>query len=523
MRIHFRFFLAVLFSYLLLLLLTVQCKTLKVNLIPSIFDGNTDEKTLPRIEREESPAQNQRNEEEPFSAFEIYKAVEEGDLDKVKALLEKNPQLVHSKDENGRTPLICAVSGGNEDLVEFLLSKGSFLDSKYLNGNGGTLLHTAAAKGLKKLCVRLIESDFDVDAKDRYGLTPMHMVALANQKEVAYLLIAKGADLNIQSESAWTPLRCAQEMGHSEFVEFLVLKGASRDETGLTNTEGEYFGQEETGFNPQLFSPGIVSSIFLEHSPVEFSSDGREAYWTSDFRDFGPTEGKIYFSRQMEGRWTSPRIAPFSEKLNCYNPVFSHDGNKLYFFAALPTANAEEPAPNPNIYVTERKGEGWSEPQIVEIPNIRGYLMTQFSIARDGTLYYAINPDDDEKSWDIYRSRLVEGHYTKPESLGDSINTFHWESYPYIDREQRYLIFTSMGRLDSFGGMDLYVSFRKDDGSWTEGVNMGDKINSSSVDTFANVSPDGKWLFFVSGRNGNVDVYWMDSSVISKLNPRDMK
>jgi ankyrin repeat protein len=491
MNKRYRFFSSVLFFCLLLFLFFVQCKTLKVNLYPPILD------------------------------FDIHKAAEEGNLEKVKAFLDKNPQLVHSTDENGRTPLIYAVAGGHKDLVEFLLSKGAALDPKYVNGSGGTLLHMAATSGLKDLCGRLIESDFDVDAKDRYGLTPMHMAALSNHKEVADLLISKGACLNAQSESGWTPLRFAEEVNHVELVEFLVSKGASREEIGWIDIEGEYFGQTGASFTPQLFSSGIVSSIFLEHSPVEFSPDAKEAYWTSDFRDFGPTEGKVYFSRQVEGRWTSPQIAPFSKKLNCYNPVISYDGNKLYFFAALPTEDPEEHVPN--IFVVARKKEGWSEPQIVEIPNIRGYLMTQFSVARDGTLYYAINPEDDEKSWDIYRSRLVKGHYTEPESLGGSINTPYWDSYPYIDREQRYMIFTSMGRPDSFGGMDLYISFRKDDDSWAEAINMGDEINSNSVDTFANVSPDGKWLFFVSGRNGNVDVYWVDAKIIEELKSDIMK
>jgi len=456
-----------------------------------------------------------------ISDFEIHKAVEECDLEEVKALLEKNPELIHAVGENDRNLLICAVIGGQKDMVEFLLSRGAAPDPEYVSGSGGTLLHLAASKGLMELSSLLIESGFDVDAKDRYGLTSLHLAALSNQKEVANLLISKGADLNAQSDSAWTPLRCAQEMNHMELVEFLVLKGASRDETGLTNMEGKYFGQAEAGFNPQLFSPGIVSSIFLEHSPVEFSPDGNEAYWTSDFREFGHTEGRIYFSMQVEGRWTSPRIAPFSEKMNSYNPVLSHDGNKMYFFAAPPSTSSQEPVPN--IYVVEREGEEWSKPQIVEIPNTRGYLMTQFSLTKEGTLYFSTDSDDGYGSFDIFRSRLIEGKYTEPENLGDSINGDFWDSCPYIDPEERFLLFTSMGRPDSCGGMDLYISFQIEDGLWTRAVNMGDCINTKGVEALANCSPDGKWVFFVSDRNGNVDVYWMYAKVINNLRPENVK
>lgn len=414
-------------------------------------------------------------------------------------------------------PLICAVIGGHKDMVEFLLSRGAAPDPEYVSPSGGTFLHLAVSKGL----IELIESGVDVDEKDRYGLTSLHLAALSNQKEIAGLLISKGADLNAQSRSAWSPLRCSKEMNHTEFAEFLASKGASREENGWTNIAGEYFGQTEPGMIPQLFSPGIVSSIFLEHSPVEFPPDGKEAYWTSDFRDFGLTEGKIYFSKQLEGRWTSPRIVPFSEKMNCYNPALSHDGNEMYFFAAPPSISSEESSPN--IYVVDREGEGWSEPQMVEIPNIRGYLMTQFSLTKEGTLYFSTDSDEGYGSFDIFKSRLVDGEYTEPENLGDSINGDYWDSYPYIDPEERFLIFTSMGRPDSCGGMDLYISFQKEDGFWSRAVNMGDQINTKGVEALANVSPDGKWVFFVSDRNGNADMYWMDAKVINSLSPENLK
>jgi len=290
--------------------------------------------------------------------------------------------------------------------------------------------------------------------------------------------------------------------------------------TNVTVRRGEYFGQKKPGIIPEVFAPGIVSTVYLEHSPVAFSPDCKEAYWTSDFRDFGGEEGRIFFSTQENGKWTSPQVAPFSEDLNCYNPVFSNDGSSMYFFAQ---PGGEGNNPSPHIYRVERENKGWSRPRVLDIPKMKGYLMTQFSLTTNGTLYFSTDSEDGYGSFDIFRSRLVDDQYKEPENLGEATNDRYWDSYPYIDPEERFLIFTSMDRPDGFGGMDLYISFRLDDGSWTQAVNMGDQINTKGVETLANVSPDGRWMFFVSDRNGNADVYWVDARIIEELQPKSLK
>ena len=46
--------------------------------------------------------------------------------------------------------------------------------------------------------------------------------------------------------------------------------------------------------------------------------------------------------------------------------------------------------------------------------------------------------------------------------------------------------------------------------------NMGEQINSSSADFTPILSPDGKYFFFTSWRNGSGDIYWVDSEAIKK-------
>jgi ankyrin repeat protein len=57
---------------------------------------------------------------------EIHDAAKSGDLEKVKALLKGNPNLVFSKDTNGRTPLHCAALQGQKNVAELLRQHGGY-------------------------------------------------------------------------------------------------------------------------------------------------------------------------------------------------------------------------------------------------------------------------------------------------------------------------------------------------------------------------------------------------------------
>ena len=78
------------------------------------------------------------------------------------------------------------------------------------------------------------------------------------------------------------------------------------------------------------------------------------------------------------------------------------------------------------------------------------------------------------------------------------------------------MIVSSSGRPDSLGSADLYISFKKEDGSWTNLKNMGSTINSRELDYCPMLSPDGKYLFFTSKRSGSGDIYWVDAKIINK-------
>ena len=63
------------------------------------------------------------------------------------------------------------------------------------------------------------------------------------------------------------------------------------------------------------------------------------------------------------------------------------------------------------------------------------------------------------------------------------------------------------------GRGDLYISFKNTDGTWTESVNMGEKVNTKKHELCPFVSHDGKYLFYTS----NQDIYWVSTEIIAKI------
>jgi len=79
------------------------------------------------------------------------------------------------------------------------------------------------------------------------------------------------------------------------------------------------------------------------------------------------------------------------------------------------------------------------------------------------------------------------------------------------------VIFSS-NRSGGYGGNDIYISFRKTDGTWTKAINLGPEINNNDMQLWPYASPDGKFLFYINleGR-GNGEVYWLDAGILRDL------
>jgi Tol biopolymer transport system component len=274
-------------------------------------------------------------------------------------------------------------------------------------------------------------------------------------------------------------------------------------------SQGDYMGQKPPGMTPELFAPGIVSTDKRELNSV-FTPDGKEFYYSIS------SGGRytIYVMRQEDGRWTEPEVTSFSNDYSNVDMCVSHDGRKLFFGSNRPRSGKGDAKKGHDIWAVTRTAGGWSEPENLGPLVNSGEHQIYPTVTEDLTLYFQSRREGNIGGSDLYRAEYVNGEYEKPENLGPAVNTEHNEGDVLIAPDESYLIVSTSGRSDSLGRSDLYISFRRADGSWTEVENMGSTINSTATEYCPMLSPDGRYLFFTSTKSGNGDIYWVDAKII---------
>ncbi len=290
--------------------------------------------------------------------------------------------------------------------------------------------------------------------------------------------------------------------------------GLIQDEFPTLN--GSYLGQKPPGMTPSVFALGIMNTIDKNHSCVAISPDGNQIVWSLFSTISGVRRERLWFTEIQDGSWTQPRVATFSGKYRDGSPQFSPDGKRLYFTSLRPI-NPNDKTTDANIWFIEMTKAGWSQSQPLDSPVNTEYQEWFPTVAKNGNMYYMFRRSSD-KPWNIYRSNFVNGEYTNPEKLGDAVNSPFVEGFHFIDPEERFLIFYSERPGGFCDGGELYICFRKKDGTWAEAKNMGQQINAASS-RFPGISPDGQFFFFSNLRNGMEDIYWVDAKIIEDLKP----
>jgi ankyrin repeat protein len=467
-------------------------------------------------------------------------ARERGGPKTIRILLDAGAD-VKAKDKFGATALHLASWRGKKEVVDILLDAGAPISSKgrdpryffsqaashglsrlfdevtkaggdptFTLPDGGTLLHAAAAGGSAEIISILIGKGLDINQKDNYGWMPLHYAARDGRVEAAKGLIEKGADIEARTIMGQSPLNVADERKYEKVRALLIAKGAEDKPIQFPVLEGDYLGQTPPGNTPELFAPGIVSSIWGLHSSAAFSPDGNMVMWAPMITIPGElySTGGILMSERVNGRWTPPRFTSFSGDEEGDVPFFSPDGKRVYFMSAMPTPEAPK-SRKERIWYVDRTSDGWSEPKAVNAAVNDYPHHWHFSVDADHTIYFSSSVPEGLGEGDIYRAKLVDGQWQRPENLGPPVNSDAGEGMPNIAPDGSYLLFSRT--------YDLYISYRKEDAGWTEPIKLEKSINTPSIEICPAVSPDGKYMFFLSQRGGESHIWWVDAGFIQKL------
>lgn len=259
--------------------------------------------------------------------------------------------------------------------------------------------------------------------------------------------------------------------------------------------ESHYLGHKPPGLIPEAFAPGIVCTEYYEYSGT----------FTPDLREF-------YFIRQG-GKYEEPTFIVLKNNNNTWQesvvsqwvgqPVISPDGNMMHLGKRY----------------KERTQTGWSELKELKAP-FNDIPIMRLSSSVSGT-YYFDSYHKEKPDFPIRYSRLVNGEHESPRELDEAINSgIKNLNHPFIAPDESYLLWDAV-REDGYGSSDIYISFKMQDGSWGNAINLGAKINTEAWEASAFVTPDGKYLFFsrnIGSENyENVDIFWVDAQIIENL------
>jgi ankyrin repeat protein len=216
---------------------------------------------------------------------ELIEAAAEGDMLRVRHLVDRDGTLAQGANMFGSTPLHAAWFGGYDDIVTLLMERGATLDGFRLaelgktdelrvhlnadpsfatsrNAGGSTPLHGACYWGSVGTTKLLIERGADVRAQSTDGFLDIHPLGSAvatpdvpcpaqsedNALKLVDLLLDNGADVNAQRKDGMTALHTAAYRGHLRVIRHLIDRGADQ----LIRSHAGGFHANETPFETAL-------------------------------------------------------------------------------------------------------------------------------------------------------------------------------------------------------------------------------------------------------------------------------
>ncbi len=285
--------------------------------------------------------------------------------------------------------------------------------------------------------------------------------------------------------------------------------------------KGPYLGQKPPSDTAELFAPGIISTNENE-ALFGIFNNGRYIIFDRTSDDFSDYENyPIYICQEIEGNWSDPTLTEKLGKPWYFNHPDPVNNEKIVYTWWLPL---DEYGKIVNIdlwSVRFREGE-WEKPTKLPYPVNTKCTDAWPSVTKHEILYFHSSREGGMGSADIYRSIPEEGEYKSVENLGSTINSKWLEHDPCLSSDGRFMVLSS-SREGSLGKDDLFVAFLKENGEWSNPVNLGNNINSEASENRPYLTPDGKYLFYTSTRYGNLDIFWVDAKIIESYRHRKYK
>jgi hypothetical protein len=160
-----------------------------------------------------------------------------------------------------------------------------------------------------------------------------------------------------------------------------------------------------------------------------------------------------------------------------------------------------------DIYISQKKENEWQLPTLLDTSINTSVHDACTGLSADGEKLLLFRTSKDLMSGDIYESSLINGQWSNPQILGSNVNSNgNIESSACYSKDNDLIVFSS-NRIGGYGGLDLYMVRKLDNGNWGEPFNLGPQINTEYNEDAPFLDPLGTTLYFSSQGHKNMGGY----------------
>ncbi len=287
------------------------------------------------------------------------------------------------------------------------------------------------------------------------------------------------------------------------FISVLMFSQEETAKDTVKNKLNERFKIHNVDINNEFPSFGTT---FFKEDQVIYSAQNDEDSRMDIYQGSIASDGQILNSR---------KIKSVSTKSYESNVTFTNDGKTVYFTRSLyGKVNSKKHKKNIRASIAILKASvapngDWTN--VKELPfNSKNYDVGHPALNSDGTkLYFTSNMEGTVGSTDIFVvDVLQDGTYSKPENLGEKVNSKYKEAYPHFN--DGVLYFSSYRKDDAYGKADIYAVKIYEDGSISDRIHLSPPINSIADDFSYIFNSKTKQGYFSSNRirgKGADDIY----------------
>ena len=234
----------------------------------------------------------------------------------------------------------------------------------------------------------------------------------------------------------------------------------------------------------------------------------------------------IYYSRQdKKGNWDKPELVDEEGGLNTKGsegmPFFTKSFSDVYFTRC---PNDKRRQSGCMILKSKRTGSSFAEATVVEIAGVDSLDVVGHPTLNsdESIMYFTADRHGGFGGKDIWMTiKGEDGKFGRPFNLGDVVNSPGDELFPFL-RNDSTLYFASDGH-GGMGGLDIFVTTVDSLGNWSEPANLKSPINSTGNDFSIVFHPTEERGFFASNRgsrNGLDDdiYYFMEPPILLTVN-----